>query len=110
MKLNNKSKSNRYVLSRGNEDFYVVVAKDLKNIPRNIALSMCAATWIDLHRLLKKSAEIGEELYISNGKIKIKIVDGMLNALSKLDALHPSLIYQVREMNLSQNGFKVNGC
>lgn len=105
-----RRKYNKYVLSRGDSDVYVVTVKELKELSRQEALSKCAITWMDLHRLLRVNAVVGEDLYIHKGKTKIKIVDGMMSALSKLETLHPSIIDQVKKLNLSHNGFKVHGC
>lgn len=100
----------RYVLSQGDTNFNVVTKKYLTALSREDAMSLCALTWLDLHRLMSASAMIGEDLYMSKGKTKIKITDGLLNALDVLEATHPMIITQVKSFNLSQNGFKVFSC
>lgn len=105
--MNSKKTRRKYVLSQGNDNFNVVTKTYLKNMSRQDALNVCALTWLDLHRLMSKSALAGEDLYMSKNQIRIKVTDGLLNALEVLDITHPMIIKQIKELNLSYNGFKV---
>ena len=73
---------------------------------RTLALAVGVNCFLEIQKVLKDDSLAGSNSYVGN----MKVVTGLSRTLDELDKMYPSLITEIRSLDLKTNGQRLYRC